>query len=556
VDPRSVAAVALAVSLVGTGLLLGWHGTDLAAAAHRVLLFRRYGFTLWDGTWYGGQWTLDYSVAFAPVAATLGLPALGLVSAGLAALSFERLSCRLVEDLIGPGVGRYIPALVFALGTAVQTAIGQYPFLAGEAVGLAALWAASRQRFWPAWLLAATASLLSPLAGAFVALGALAWLVARVPLAAPPLHLRRSPERRARSAPAPQGPAGPTDPTAGLAIRYGLLALAALAPGAVASLVFAGEGSMPFQGINCVWDVVVAVALWALTPRRQRVLRTGLALYAVALVGAGLIQSPVGVNAGRLEDCAALPVALALVWPHRYRLALGVVVGVPLLLSDWAPAWGAVSAGRGPAWDQRSYYAPLDRWLASVDPGGVDGRVEAVPTVDHAESEWVADVVPLARGWERQTDIHLDPIFYTPGALSDSSYLTWLRSDGVRYVALADAPPDFAATAEARLLRAGVPGLAPVWRSRHWRVWEVSDSPGLAGGGTRVLGLGAASISLRVPRAEAVVVRVRWNGDWRIVRGAGCLGPAPGGWSELDVPRAGPVELRVELSGTARTCPR
>src|SRR3954469_7357207 len=47
-------------------LLLDLHPVDLAASTYRAHLFADHGFTLWNGNWYGGHYTLSYSV-LAPV---------------------------------------------------------------------------------------------------------------------------------------------------------------------------------------------------------------------------------------------------------------------------------------------------------------------------------------------------------------------------------------------------------------------------------------------------------------------------------------------------------
>ena len=135
--PPLIAAAAAILSW-----LLGWRGVDLPAQIYRVSLFHRAGLTLWDSQWYGGHWTLDYSVIFPPVAGVLGLTTTAALSACGAALAFDRL----VVDHFGPS-GR-VGSVLFAVGTTVQLAIGQLPFLMGEALALGACWAAARRR-WP-----------------------------------------------------------------------------------------------------------------------------------------------------------------------------------------------------------------------------------------------------------------------------------------------------------------------------------------------------------------------------------------------------------------------
>src|SRR5205807_1842526 len=102
----------------------------------------------WDFQWYGGHWTLNYSVLYPPVAAAVSVPVLTVLSATVAALAFDRLA----REHFGAS-GRLV-SLVFAVGTLVPSAIGQLPFLCGAAVGLSAFWAATRGR----WVLAGVLS--------------------------------------------------------------------------------------------------------------------------------------------------------------------------------------------------------------------------------------------------------------------------------------------------------------------------------------------------------------------------------------------------------------
>ena len=67
--------------------------------------------------------------------------------------------------------------------------------------------------------------------------------------------------------------------------------------------------------------------------------------------------------------------------------------------------------------------------------------------------------MPLARGWERQLDEKANPLFYDGRPLTPERYHRWLRESAVRWVALPDAPLDYSAEAEARLLERGLPYL-------------------------------------------------------------------------------------------------
>ena len=58
---------------------------------------------------------------------------------------------------------------------------------------------------------------------------------------------------------------------------------------------------------------------------------------------------------------------------------------------------------------------------------------------------------PIARGWQRQLDIERNKLFYG-GVFNDLTYATWLSENGVRYVALPDAPLDSSSHKEKELI--------------------------------------------------------------------------------------------------------
>ena len=72
--PRSRSAAALAA------LMLLWNPPvgDLAAQVFRTELFEHAGLAIWNGSWYGGHYTLNYSLLFPPAAALLGPQVVGL----------------------------------------------------------------------------------------------------------------------------------------------------------------------------------------------------------------------------------------------------------------------------------------------------------------------------------------------------------------------------------------------------------------------------------------------------------------------------------------------
>jgi hypothetical protein len=501
---RRSEAPAIACGLALLATFLGWHGTDLAAQVYRVSLFNHHGLTVWDNQWYGGQWTLSYSVIFPPVAALLGVEAVGVISATVAAFSFDRLAI----DHFGPAAR--IGSLLFALGTVAQVAIGQLPFLMGEALGLTAFLMATKRRWPAAVVLAAATSLASPLAGCFLALAALAWLVS-----------------------------APRDSRIGIATML----VGAATPLAVTTVLFPGQGFFPYPFPSFAFEVAVCLGLWIAIPRNQVVLRTALGLYALAAVASFLLPTPMGGNVGRLGACMSLPIAACALWPQRRRvLALAVV---PLALWQWMPAWGAmVNDGLDPS-THKAYFQPLLVFLAAHDQPA--GRVEVVPTHLHWEAAYVAPTVALARGWDRQLDTAGNPIFYEHGSLSTQSYHSWLIDNGVRFVALPDTSLDYAAVAEAQLVRAGVPGLRPVWRNAHWRVFAVDGSSGIVDGPARLISLEGTSMVLDAASAGTILVRVRYNAGWTVSSGAACVEDNSGRWTTVKAEDAGLVQLKLHV---------
>jgi hypothetical protein len=327
---------------------------------------------------------------------------------------------------------------------------------------------------------------------------------------------------------------------------------------------------MPYPVIDYGWEMVVAAGLWLIagrqvTGQQHRPVRAGILVFAATATAAVLVPSPLGGNVGRLEDVLALPVAVGLLWSRPLgRRVLLPLVALPLLLSQWGPAWAAMTSGGGHASTHRAYFAPLVSALTRVGARGPAGRVEVVPTAFHWEADYVAPVVPLARGWERQLDEADNPLFYGASARLDATtYRGWLIDNGVRFVALGDAPLDYAGRAEARVVAAGVPGLQLVWRAPHWRLYRVDGSSGIVAAPARLVGQQGDRIVVAAPGAGPVLVRVRYTPNWRLASGAGCVNPAPappgvpggGTWVRVDVPRAEQFSLELALLPDRDRCP-
>ena len=187
--PDWLPAVALSSALALA--MLAWNPQvgDLAAQVFRTELFQDGGLGIWNGTWYGGHYTLTYSVLFPPLGALLGPRTVGVLAVIASAYLFDRL----VRDRWGDSAR---PAtLWFAAGVVTLLADGQLTFALGVVFGLATLRALQRERPIVGLFLAAGCALSSPVAAVFLA----GVLVAGSVELAPRRSRRRQPSTRSRS---------------------------------------------------------------------------------------------------------------------------------------------------------------------------------------------------------------------------------------------------------------------------------------------------------------------------------------------------------------------
>ncbi|HEV2923403.1 MAG TPA: hypothetical protein VGW98_05180 [Solirubrobacteraceae bacterium] len=498
---------------------------DLAAASYRSYLFGREGFTLWDNAWYAGHHLPAYSLIAPALGWLVGPPLLAAVSMTAATALFAAL----IERRFPERAVRVASAW-FGLGAAIALLSSRVPFDLGLALGLGSLLAAQRQRQALALVLAALCALASPVAGAFLALAALAWALAG--------------EERGRAV---------------------ALAGVALAPILALVLLFPEGGTQPFVGSAFYPALAGVLLIAALVAPEHRVLRTGALLYAIALTGAFVLATAVGGNADRLGALAAGPVAALVLLgsPRAGRRPLLLLALAPAFLY-WqanAPVADFLSASSD-ASVHASYYTPLLTELRAlgVDSSTHPARVEVVATRDHWEARWAAASVMLARGWERQLDRYRNALFYEGSpALTPQRYHAWLLEQSVAYVALPDAPLDYSATAERSLLQgartAGAsaagqtpPYLDEVWRSAHWRLFAVRDASPLATPPSVLAQAGHDSFTLRAPVAGTYTVRVHFTSYWALAGGRGCVSRAPGDWTRVQARSAGSLRVVIRFS--------
>jgi hypothetical protein len=480
---------------------------DLAAHLFRARLFEQQGFSIWNDYWYGGHDTPGYSVLFPAASAVLSPQlAAALASTATAAL-FEPLAARHY------GARAWLGALLFGAATAIDLYTGRLALAFGALPALGAIVLLDRRRTALACCLAALSALCSPVAALFAALAAAGCSLAAL------ISQRRL--------------------SAGL--PGALVAVAALGPVAALAIAFPEGGMEPFNLGTFLPLLAIAVAALLLLPTDAIRLRAGIAVYAIAGLALYLVPSPVGSNVARLGTLMAAPVA-ALHWWRR-RTALLAVVALPLLYVGWQAPVSDVAATTGDPSLSAAYYQPLLRFLRA-QPGVF--RIEIPLTGSHWEANYVAGVVPIARGWERQLDIRDNPLFYR-GRLTAAAYAAWLHRDAVRFVALPDAELDYSARREAALIRGGLPYLHPVALLRHWHIYAVDHATPIATGTATLTAMGGDSLTLRAHAAGATIIRVRFSPYWAVVGGPGCVSPDRG-FTRLTVARPGNLRLVIRFA--------
>jgi hypothetical protein len=532
--PDWLPAVALSAALAAA--MLAWNPPvgDLAAQVFRTELFQRGGLGIWNGSWYGGHYTLTYSVLFPPLASLLGPRLVGTIAVVASSYLFDRL----VRDRWGEAA-RWA-TLWFAAGVVTLLADGQLTFALGVAFGLATLRALQLNRTPWALVASATCALSSPVAAVSLA-GVLivgAW--------DPSIQLKRlSRGWRGRG----DLPRGSFSYRRGRWVPYrdrtrGLWPLSlksfgpavwaasiALALTLIPNLVFPGAGEFPFA-----FSSYIAIPLWcgsALYITRgldgeERQLRRVLVAYLLAATALLLLPNAMGGNAVRLGALFGGPVLAAVVLARRPHVPVWFLVLFMAGGLYWqlTASVSQIARSVGDPSTTAEYFTPVASWLR--DHGGDAARIEVPPTANHWESAYLAPDLELARGWLRQLDTTRDGVFYRDdGRLTGRAYRAWLHDNAIRYVALPDAPLDYSSVAEQRLILSEPPYLEPRWSDEHWRVYEVRNPAPivqpLGVGEARIRQIGHNGFALNVTRPGEFLIRVSFTPYWSIARGQGCL---------------------------------
>ncbi|MFF1477613.1 hypothetical protein ACFVYD_08560 [Streptomyces sp. NPDC058301] len=515
-------------------LVLATGGGDLAAQLAWAGFAARHPGSAYNLSWYGGAHTANYSLLTPWLMAAFGVRtvsvAAGLSSTWLMALLFVRAEgARGGRFGGGDGPWRGLwPALLAAAALWCNVVSGRTTFAVGVAFGLAACLLVqgpprggpggsapalgsvrrSRTRLALACVSTALATMASPVAGLFLLVVGAAY---------------------------------------GLDRQWGKAAVLSVPPCAIVAattLLFPFEGEQP-MALGKVWmplAVCAALLLAAPVSRTWRVVRFGSAVYAVGVVLTYCVASPVGTNVERLLGLAGPPVLLAALLAPGLDRTRRVVLAVVLLVSvNWL---------RDKTLDDIEVSTVTPAWATHTDGlvaelrrlGSDRTRVEVVPARNHREAAVLGAYVNNARGWNRQLDVERGRLFYD-GSFSPGTYRAWLDRWAVGLVVLHDGRPDGPATAEAALVRGGVPWLERVWSDAHWTVYRVRDAVPLVSAPGVVVRGDDAHLVVRMDRAGSATVRVAYSPWLRVDGGAGACVGRDGEWVRLTVRRGGEYRL-------------
>ena len=518
----------LAAAAMGVAYLIAAPETaDMAAHTYRTWLWHQVGFATWNAQWYGGHHMAGYSLLYPPLAAVAGTRLVGVVAAVAAVGLFAVLARRMAPT---PAAGA-LAAWLFLGGVMSNVVIGRMPFTLGIALAVGA-WVGARRSRLAAAVLSLASVWASPVAGVFLCVAAVAMLAGA----------------RWRG----EGPGEPVDWRTALALGG-----PAVAGGLAMAILFPEGGSDHFVG-TAFWPMLlVCLGALALVDPTRRTAIWAAAIYVTILVAAFAFPNSLGQNA--LRPGVVLGPALLVLFarPRAPRAAI-VVIAVALLYLQWLPAVRAVEEARGDPSTHAAFHDEVLRFLQTrARPGE---RLEVPLTRNHWEATYLAQDYPLARGWHRQLDRKVNPLFYdSKHPLTADGYERWLRENAVRWVALPNAPLDFSAQAEKELLLRGLPFLKPVHASADWRVWEVLDTEPPVSGAARLTAAGADGFDLEAAKPGPVIVRQHMTPYWTVAAGDGCVSKDDdSGWTRVDVRRAGMVRVRARFSaaGVLRREPR
>jgi hypothetical protein len=499
-------------------LLLPRMGNDLSAQIARADFARDHPLALIDFRWFGGTLPFGYSLWTPFLMAVIGAKITGALAAVGSVAIFSRLL------VVAEAPHALLGGMTATVSLAANLIEGRTTFAVGVVFGLAAVLALTRRDGTGrplAVLLTLIGAAASPVAALFLGLCALTLILTN-------------------------------------AVRDGLLlGVSALLPMFATTVIFADPGRQIFNRETAIEGI--AMSLLVAVCVNQRRIRVGAVLSAILVLGSFALSSPVGSNSLRLSMLFGLPLLLAYLrmdgqmreWRVPfwiYATAVGVLAYFvqPFILA------GTVGGMGRPA-TYSSYYAPLVQ--AIEERGPVTGRVEVPEITGHWDAAFLADRLPLARGWLRQVDTKLNGDVFYAELTSPDTYRAFLDRSAVQYVAISDSRGTFTGGKEKRLIQTGLPYLRPVWANEHWTLYEVIDPTPIVDSPGMLISAQSDRILFDVQQAGNVTLRVR---PLRLLSlsgpSAGCLQQSDGDAVVVVGAVPGVYTLTSSFSGRSRWC--
>lgn len=462
-DLRSVAPT-LFIALNAVAFLLIQPGVpDLWAARARASAAREgVGLTYWFGWFSGGATPGNYSVVTPYLCAAIGTELL----CALAAVVAMALISVLVRGV------RYETAAAWAgaVGMLSNLWSARVPFLLGSVFALGALIALRRGKRAATVGLTLLSVLATPTPGAFLVIGLSGTFLTTRTKAYRPI------------------------------IAYAVVTVGVALLGVL--VLFGGPGPEPFNPwlvFELAWGLG---CLWLAWPADH--IRTTLWVSVLALLALWLIPNGLGSNYARFIF-APLPVMVLATSQRRQQWAVlavapALVMGIIGTSFDLVHATAPVSSP--------SYYKALVTRLDQV--GDMRNyRLEVVNHGAHTGDDTLINHFMLARGWETQEDTALNKVLLE-GPIDPITYKVWLDNNAVGYVALPTTPvkkyPEY------QLVKDHPPRyLHRIWSSHDWQLFRVDNPTRIVGQPGAVLAHEQKSMTISVPCACTLPVRVRWS---------------------------------------------
>jgi hypothetical protein len=488
-SPKVLAAIAVTAISATMFVVALPHVGDMWAALARAEAARAgVGLSYWFGWYSGGTAPGAYSVLTPMLSAVVGSPGLLAISTVAAVV----LAYYAVRGMRRP----YAALLVVTIVASANLWSGRVPFALGCAIGLVAVLAMQSGRRYIAALAGIATVLASPVAGAFLILGAASAALAT--------NKQRSSTVMCAAA---TGLA-----LIGIGLWYGTPGPEGLSAGAA------------------VGGAIMLVVMLLAQP--SRAMTTLIIISTAAIPILAIVPNGMGSNIERLVYIIA-PVGVAAT--SRARPAVTAIAIIPAMIYGLVATATDLAIAYAPN-SQLSYYTGLQHELSNLHGSLAGHRLEVVSNGTHAAAYVLLNQAALARGYETQADAAYDAVLANPHELNATTYRTWLSQNAVSYVAVDRTP--LTHTPEYNLVLKNQPSyLSVVWADAHWTLYRVQQPTPIVSSPATYVSSNQGQMVLHVDRAESVLLRLRWS---RLLTATGptALQPAdvtstPSGWTML-----------------------